>query len=425
MLDLDPPSRGTLLDLDADRGDADLGDASPEAVVGPCADVPTPPASRPRLLIRGSVHHAVRDAQRRMNAFHAAEVAAGRPGLSDAPLTPDCIFGPATQRALISFQQRVFPGQPVEHDGKLGPKTWAEFDRVAGGAPPSPPPPPPTPPAPFVPAAPPSPPLSGPRPVSRPCCMLATMSLAGATTGGGHGAGQPGIVYTGKAGFVDLGHLWEVADVTAFVYQSIHAASGASGTTITCNEGRARLTSTAPAREWMELARSIAFDDSLAHEIVTYSSFTPGGHNSAFSPEDLCSNYLGTVVAQRALDAGGTFVTEAESQLRALLTSLDAQSDAETRASFARISRRWVDVSLTGTVLRDGYLRRRNFTRDPWKTGHSSDSATPAFVVAPFSLTAGYDYEVPGSFTRTDFTAQIAAIKADAATRYGPDFGTP
>ena len=47
-----------------------------EAVVGPCADVPVPPASRPLRLLRGAVHPAVRDAQRRMNTFHAAEVAA-------------------------------------------------------------------------------------------------------------------------------------------------------------------------------------------------------------------------------------------------------------------------------------------------------------------------------------------------------------
>ena len=255
--------------------------------------------------------------------------------------------------------------------------------------------------------------------------MLASMSLRGVASIGGHGASQPGIVYTGKAGFVDLGHLWEVADITGFAYQQIHAASGAVGTRVRAAEGEATLTSAAPAREWLELARAIAYDDALAHEISTYTTMLPGGHNSSFSPEDLCSNFLGTLVAGRALTAGGTFVSAADTELRALLTSLDAQSDVETRNSFARISRRWVDDSLTLAVTRDAYLRRRNFTRVPWKTGHASDAATPAFVTAPFTITSTYSYVHPNGFTRVDFPARIAAIRTDAAARYGPDFDRP
>ena len=75
---------------------------------------------------------------------------------------------------------------------------------------------------------------------------------------------------------------------------------------------------------------------------------------------------LGTVLAARALSAGGTFATAAAAQLRTLLSSLDAQNAAETQAAFARIATRWVDSSLLGTIVRDAYLRRRNFTRDPW-----------------------------------------------------------
>lgn len=118
----------------------DTPESEPEAVLGPCPDTVVTAANRPRLLIRGSMHAAVRDAQRRLNAFGASEVAAGRPPLADPPLREDCIFGPGTQRALIAFQQRVFPGQPGEHDGKLGPATWGKLDQVAapGPAPPAP-----------------------------------------------------------------------------------------------------------------------------------------------------------------------------------------------------------------------------------------------------------------------------------------------
>ncbi len=395
-----------------------------EGVVGPCPDTLITAANRPRLLIRGSVHPAVRDAQRRLNAFSLVEASAGRLSLADTPLREDCVFGQATQRALISFQQRVFPGVASEHDGRLGPKTWTELDRVAASTPGSLPPAPVPVPI-FVPPVPPSPAMTGPRATSRPCCMLAELSLVGRHTVGGHAASQPGIVYTGLAGFVDFGHLWEVADITAFAYQQIHAAGGASGTTVRAAEGTATLSSAAPSTEWLTLARCIAFDDALGHEIATYTMMSPGGHNSSFSPEDLCSNFLGTEIAARALTTGGTFATQAEAQARLLLASLDAQTEAETRASFARIATRWVDTSLVGTVVRDGYLRRRNFTRDPWKTGHRSDAATPAFVVAPLGVATPYTYAHPAGFTRMDFGARIAAIKADVARRYGAGSDRP
>ena len=57
----------------------DASSIDPESVPGPCADVLVTASMRPALLIRGSVHPAVRDAQRRINAFHTAELAAGRP----------------------------------------------------------------------------------------------------------------------------------------------------------------------------------------------------------------------------------------------------------------------------------------------------------------------------------------------------------
>ena len=275
------------------------------------------------------------------------------------------------------------------------------------------------------PPAPPSPALTRPFTVSRPCCMLSSGSLRGVTSFGNFRAGQPGIVYTGRAGFVDLGHLWQVVEVTAFAYQTIHAANGASGTTVPTSEGSAKLTSAASQGEWIDLARSIADDDALSHEIDTYAGMTPGAHNSSFSPEDLISNYLGTVVAARALAVGGPFEAEAEKQLKALLVSLDGQSDAETRKAFALISSRWVDTSLTGGILRPAYLRRRNFARVPWKTGHPSDAATPAFVTAPITLTATYDFTHRNGFTRAQFPARIAAIRTQAKAAYGASYDQP
>lgn len=132
----------------ADPG-ADLPDVTavpgPRPVAGPvqefengarrprCPDVVVAPADRPKLLVRGSVHAAVRNAQVRLNAFHRYRVAVGQSGLKDAPLTEDCVFGEHTFRAVRSFQELAFPGVPAEHDGRIGGRTWTQLDAITLG----------------------------------------------------------------------------------------------------------------------------------------------------------------------------------------------------------------------------------------------------------------------------------------------------
>ena len=113
----------------ADRSRAAVTGCS-EALIqrleGPCRDTPTPHI----LLVKGSVHPSVREAQRKLNQFHAQERAAGREGLAHTLLVEDCIFGEHTFNAVLSFQQQVFPDQPEEHDGKIGDNTWAKLDSI-------------------------------------------------------------------------------------------------------------------------------------------------------------------------------------------------------------------------------------------------------------------------------------------------------
>ena len=100
-----------------------------------CKDMPK---ARPPLLIKDSVHPSVREAQTKLNLFHNNEIAAGRKGLSSAPLTEDCIFGQLTFNAVLAFQKQVFPGDFKEHDGKIGTKTWAKLDAVSSAPTPTP-----------------------------------------------------------------------------------------------------------------------------------------------------------------------------------------------------------------------------------------------------------------------------------------------
>jgi hypothetical protein len=101
-----------------------------QRVQGSCDDIaqtlPHP------FLIRKSVHPAVREAQRKLNLFDDQQKKASQPGLTDAPLDEDCIFGQHTFNAVISFQERVFPDHPEFHTGNIGEHTWAELDKVSG-----------------------------------------------------------------------------------------------------------------------------------------------------------------------------------------------------------------------------------------------------------------------------------------------------
>jgi hypothetical protein len=104
-----------------------VGVARLQLTTGPCPDI----ASPHRLLIQGSVHSAVREAQRKLNLFHAKELAAKRVGLADAPLVEDCVFGSHTFNAVLSFQRQQFAADRKEHDGKIGDHTWAAIDTAA------------------------------------------------------------------------------------------------------------------------------------------------------------------------------------------------------------------------------------------------------------------------------------------------------
>lgn len=101
-----------------------------QAANGPPSIKPAPPADDA---------DAVRRIQR-------ALVALGHPLPKSFPngpaQPPDGQYGQETFQAVRAFQQRVFPGQPSEWDGRAGKNTLAKMDAMLpGGAGPTPPPP--------------------------------------------------------------------------------------------------------------------------------------------------------------------------------------------------------------------------------------------------------------------------------------------
>lgn len=216
-----------------------------------------------------------------------------------------------------------------------------------------------------------------------------------------------GYVYTEKAGIVDIGHVRDHADLTKFVYDAILAGHP----TIPCREGTATLT-TSP-RDPIATAQAIAFVDSWSHELGSFNTLQDF---SAFSPEDLPSNFLGTYVGARALamgGSGGSFNPAIDTLLAGLLASLGARSKADTDVVIASLKNKWYETF-------PPKLLRRNFDATPFVTGSAFDKPpAPAFIDASTltPLFADFDYEShplkDGSIVKlADFPAQTDRIRA-------------
>lgn len=146
-----------------------------------------------------------------------------------------------------------------------------------------------------------------------------------------------GIIYTLRGGFIDLGHLRDCADWTAYLYHQIsHKNVNEDFELVLGNEaGRKVLLipgfKSDSVPDLYELASKIAYDLSLWHEIATWygASYIPlvPERYSSFSPEDLYSNLMGTYLGKKALksdlpynDAMTLYIAEMLDSLQALKT---------------------------------------------------------------------------------------------------------
>ncbi len=266
----------------------------------------------------------------------------------------------------------------------------------------------------------------------RPCCMLgpSPAPFVDPSRLGAHkdpATEALGLIYTGGAGFMDLGHIRETCDLTEFLWTRLQGSGGVP-TVIPTVQGEATITRPVPRERFAAVAQAIANDDALGHEIWSYNVHSPGGHNSSFSPEDLCSNFVGTVIARLAIGEGGAFARKVDAKLAAVLKGLRAQTLAETAKAFDKIKMKWVNFIDSSSFLNDDYLRRRNFTRRPFKVGHPSDAITPSWIMAGFGdAETFYSYKNTAVRTipKTNFAAEIQQIRTDAKARYGNDFDKP
>ncbi len=206
-----------------------------------------------------------------------------------------------------------------------------------------------------------------------------------------------GIIYTRKGGFVDMGHLRDCADWTAYLYTYIKYLKekgfnkplklGVEG-------GEKELAFIRPelidSINIYELAGKIAYELSLWHEISTWfgASYVPllPERYSSFSPEDLFSNLLGVRLGIEALKSPLNYDSAMTQILRHTLDTLGAVTTAGgTYEAMKKTEELWWTKrkSLPSRKI----LLKRYFSNDlyllPWLITDDDYTETPAKLSRP------------------------------------------
>ena len=145
---------------------------------------------------------------------------------------------------------------------------------------------------------------------------------------------QNGIIYTHHGGFIDLGHLRDMADFTGYLYSLIQSKKGQPNFSLKMGvEGGLKtlsllIPSDISDADAVQLAGKIAYDVSVWHEISTWfgASFIPmvPERYSSFSVEDAYSNLLGVHLGMKALESDLEFEEAMTNSLKETLNNLGA-----------------------------------------------------------------------------------------------------
>jgi hypothetical protein len=161
-----------------------------------------------------------------------------------------------------------------------------------------------------------------------------------------------GIVYSRRGGFIDMGHLRDQADWTAYLYtQLLESKSSGKLAMVLGREGGEKnlnvsISSNMTDNDLITLAGKIAYDLSVWHEIATWFGastipFVPERYSS-FSVEDPYSNLLGVTIGIQALQSELPYEKAVTRIISETLKSLDAVStEAETYLAMEDVRGIW------------------------------------------------------------------------------------
>ena len=182
---------------------------------------------------------------------------------------------------------------------------------------------------------------------------ITSREIMGPHTFMGHKDERNGNIYTRRGGFLDMGHLRDCADWTAYLYNLIKAYQADDKFTHTelRNEGGAKSLVLNVPKEFndekiIQLAGKISYDLSLWHEISTWfgASYVPlvPERFSSFSPEDMYSNLLGVHLGMRAIRSNLDYNEAMTVELDKMLDSLEAvNTGAETFDAMLKVNQVW------------------------------------------------------------------------------------
>lgn len=163
---------------------------------------------------------------------------------------------------------------------------------------------------------------------------------------------QNGIIYSRRGGFLDMGHLRDQADWTAYIYSQllVNKSSGKLAMILGHEGGEKNLEVNIPLnmsdQDLVSLAGKIAYDLSVWHEIATWFGastipFVPERYSS-FSVEDAYSNLLGVTIGIKALQSELPYENAVSQIISETLKNLDAVSnEAETFLAMENVRDVW------------------------------------------------------------------------------------
>lgn len=222
-----------------------------------------------------------------------------------------------------------------------------------------------------------------------------------------------GIVYTLRGGFIDMGHLRDCADWTAYLYKLILYNLEGTGPNVvhTGYEGgpkslHLKLPENLTSDDALELAAKIAYDISVWHEISTWfgASYVPmvPERYSSFSPEDLYSNLLGTHLAVEAIKSDLEYNQAMTLAIERMLKNLEVVSTwEESYEAMVKVDKLWYDGDKrfpSGKII----LRRFLDTEEaltPWLVPGEKSFLPPYILSKPDkSLAQYYEFQIRLNF---------------------------
>ncbi len=168
----------------------------------------------------------------------------------------------------------------------------------------------------------------------------------------GSKAEKNGIIYTKKGGFIDLAHLRDIADITAYLYANIqkNKIKGKLVLPLGSEAGEKTLHVIIDPKltdeDLVKIAGKVAYDLSVWHEISTWNgaSYIPlvPERYSSFSVEDAFSNLLGVHLGMKAILSTKSYESEMTQQLAETLTQYEAVNTyKETANAMNAVEGKW------------------------------------------------------------------------------------